>query len=106
MDEIRAPEFLAKELQDAGLPAASIDEWFAAEQRETTEFGEDRRLFAVYWALGDALIARLPRKPQRSAAETIAVATIRGRARASRQRFLAAYAEKIYATLKIGRATS
>lgn len=99
MDEIRAPEFLAKDLQGAGLPAAAIDEWFAAEPRETTEFGEDRRLYAVYWALGDALIARLPRKPQRNAAETTAAATIRGRARASRQRFLAAYAEKVYATL-------
>lgn len=99
MDEIRAPEFLAKDLQGAGLPAAAIDEWFAAEPRETTEFGEDRRLYAVYWALGGALIARLPRKPQRNAAETTAAATIRGRARASRQRFLAAYAEKVYATL-------
>src|SRR5579872_859720 len=99
MDEIRAPEFLAKDLQGAGLAAAAIDEWFAAEPRETSEFGEDRRLFAVYWALGDALIARLPRKPQRNAAEAAAVATIRGRARASRERFLAAYPEKVYATL-------
>src|SRR5579872_1926650 len=99
MNAVRAPEFIAGDLREAGAPQAAIDEWFAAEPRETSEFGEDRRLFAIYWALGDALIARLPRKPRRNPAEAKAVAAIRDRARASRERFLAAHVEKAYATL-------
>jgi thioesterase DpgC len=99
MNAVRLPEFIAGDLREAGAPQAAIDEWFAAEPRETSEFGEDRRLFAIYWALGDALIARLPRKPRRNPAEAKAVAAIRDRARASRERFLAAHVEKAYATL-------
>jgi thioesterase DpgC len=99
MNDMRAPEFLAADLREAGVPPEAIEEWFAAEPRETSEFGEDRRLFAVYWALGDGLIARLPRKPQRNAAQAKAVAAIRARGRSSRERFLAAYVEKVYATL-------
>jgi (3,5-dihydroxyphenyl)acetyl-CoA 1,2-dioxygenase len=99
MNVMRAPEFVAADLREAGLPPAAIDEWFAAEPRETREFGEDRRLFAVYWALGDGLIGRLPRKPKRNPAEIKAATAIRASARASREIFLAAYVEKIYATL-------
>jgi thioesterase DpgC len=99
MDVLRAPEFLAAELREAALSLEAIDEWFATEPREVSEFGEDRRLFAVYWALGDGLIAKLPKKAERNPAEVKAAATIRGRARSSREKFLAAYVEKVYATL-------
>ncbi len=53
----------------------------------------------MYWALGEALIARLPRRPQRNPAEVKAAAAIRVRARSSREAFLAPYVEKVYATL-------
>ncbi|MGD0563401.1 MAG: enoyl-CoA hydratase/isomerase family protein [Roseiarcus sp.] len=94
-----APQSLSSDLREAGLPAHAVDEWLAAEPRACGEFGEDRRLYAAFWALADALIARQPKKPRRNAAGAKAAAAIRERARRSRERFLDAHVEKVYAAL-------
>ena len=62
-------------------------------------FGEDRRRYAIFWALARALIEGVPGKPARKPAEAKAAEAIHERARASRASFLGAHAEEVYAAL-------
>ncbi len=83
-------------LQRAGLDGNAVASWFAALPRDTTEFGNDRNRFTQFWQQCAALIAHLPRKPQRSGAEAEAAHTVFASARAARERFLAAHAGALY----------
>jgi (3,5-dihydroxyphenyl)acetyl-CoA 1,2-dioxygenase len=89
----------AAELNDAGLPIAAAKEWLAAEPAEPAAFGDDRVRYAVFWSLSDSLVERLPKKPLRGPAQAKLAAAIRARARASREAFLRAHAEAVYAAL-------
>jgi len=86
-------------LRDGGLPAPAIDDWIAAEPKAPGQFGEDRRRYAIFWALAHALIEGLPRKSARKPDEAKAAEAIYERARASRASFLGAHAEEVYAAL-------
>ena len=73
-------EALRATLRDGGLPAPAIDDWIAAEPKARGEFGEDRRRYAVFWALARALIEGVPRKSARKPAEAKAAEAIHERA--------------------------
>ena len=86
-------------LQDAGLQAAAIEDWIAAEPRAPCDFTGARRAYARFWALSSGLVASLPAKPSRSPAEARAVETIIERSRAGRADFLTAHVDAVYAEL-------
>jgi len=83
-------------LQEGGLDQDTVAAWLATAPPSTTAVAEDRRRFAQFWKQSDALIAQLPKKPQRSRAEAEAAQTILAGARAARERFLAAHASALY----------
>lgn len=80
----------------AGIPAETAGEWLAAEQTRTADLATDRHRYGGFWLKSAELVGALPPKPQRSPDETAAAALIIGRARAARERFLAAHAEAVY----------
>jgi (3,5-dihydroxyphenyl)acetyl-CoA 1,2-dioxygenase len=86
----------AQSLQPAGFDTKAIAAWVAAAPRDTADFAHDRSRYADFWKQCDALIGRLPRKPQRSHAETDATGFIFGAARDQRERFLAAHTNALY----------
>ena len=88
----------------AGLSDSAIAEWARAEPRETSDLRQDRSRHTAFWWQSAALLARLPSKPQRSAAEHTAAAAIHGAARAARERFLATHIEVLYDELTGARA--
>src|SRR5262249_58646032 len=75
-------------LAAAGLAAGEARDWLQAEPGETTDFPADRRKFSAYWQQSARLLARLPGKPRRNAAEHAAGLLIAERAPEARARFL------------------
>ncbi len=90
-------------LKAAGLAEADIDAWIADEPRETSDYADDCRRYAAFWAQSEALLDRLPNKPKRSEAEHEAARAILEASRAARERFLAAHAETLYDALTANR---
>jgi (3,5-dihydroxyphenyl)acetyl-CoA 1,2-dioxygenase len=99
MDETQRNSDLATVWREAGLPPEPVAEWLSAAPEAPVGFGEDRLRYALFWARGDALLQRLPKKPRRNPGEVAAVASIRARTRAAREAFLENYVENVYATL-------
>ncbi len=83
-------------LTSAGLDAKAVADWLAAAPGDAADFAHDRSRHSQFWKKGDDLLARLPRKPKRSAAEAAAAHSILDAARAERERFLAAHARVLY----------
>ncbi len=83
-------------LQEAGFDASTVAAWLAAAAHDTADLTSDRQRFAQFWKQCDALVARLPKKPQRSHAEAQAAQTILTAARAARERFLGTHAPALY----------
>jgi len=83
-------------LLDAGLDAAAIATWAAAEPNGTAGYDGDCRRCSQFWAQSAALVRRMPPKPARNAAEAAAAAAIYALARAHRERFLVAHCEALY----------
>jgi thioesterase DpgC len=83
----------------AGLPAAALQRWQAAEPDATADFAGDCRRYTAYWRLARELLANLPAKPERNAEQASAAEAIHQKARAARQRFLARHAASVYETL-------
>jgi enoyl-CoA hydratase/carnithine racemase len=83
-------------LQEAGFDSPAVAAWLAAAPRDTADLAGDRTRFAQFWKQCDGLIARLPKKPQRSRVDADAAQTIFAAARAARERFLAAHAPALY----------
>jgi thioesterase DpgC len=90
---------VAAMLSDAGLPPASVAAWLGAEPGVDGDLAEAGRRHEQYWRLAAALIKRLPKKPTRNPAEASAADAIRETARRSRERFLGAHVERVYAAL-------
>ena len=86
-------------LRAAGLAEAAIDAWLAATPDATGVFSEDCRRYAVFWRLADELIARLPMKRARAAAQAQAADAIFRAAREARERFLREHVEAVYAAI-------
>ena len=83
-------------LAAGGLPEEAAAEWLAAEQTRTADLATDRHRYAAFWEKSSGLVARLPPKLRRDAAAVAAAAHVLDRARAARERFLAAHAEAVY----------
>jgi (3,5-dihydroxyphenyl)acetyl-CoA 1,2-dioxygenase len=81
------------------LPAAAFQSWQAAEPDSTGDFAGDCRRYADYWQRARELLRHLPAKPARNDEQVKAAETIRQKARAARQRFLARHVAAVYQTL-------
>ena len=93
---------LAAILHEGGLSAPTVGAWLAAEPLHGSGFAAARRDCERYWALSRDLVASLPTKPQRSAAQARAAAAVVERTRASRAEFLNAHVGAVYAELTEG----
>ena len=83
-------------LVGSGLSAEAAAEWLSSEPTRTADLATDRHRYSAFWLRSEALVAALPRKPQRNAVEAAAAALVLDRARAARERFLAVHAEAVY----------
>jgi (3,5-dihydroxyphenyl)acetyl-CoA 1,2-dioxygenase len=86
-------------LSRIGLPREEIAAWLGCGGAASGDYKRDVEDFSRQWRLGAALLARLPAKASRSAAETQAAAAIVERDRAARLDFLAVHAEALYRRL-------
>ncbi len=84
-------------LRAGGLPEPAIDGWLGAVPEITGVFAEDARSHGVFWRLGDELIGHLPGKPHRTPAQAKAAGVVFARGRETRERFLRAHVEAVYA---------
>jgi thioesterase DpgC len=96
-------------LAAAGLPADELSTWTTAEPRfpvegapTAGELAHNARAAARYYAQGEALLRRLPAKPQRDARAQAAAEALKVRLREVRTRFLRAYGEPVYTELTHG----
>jgi len=90
------PATQADGLRRAGLAADAIAGWQAAIPSDTGDYATDCVRFSRFWQTSEALLGRLPVKPQRSTQEAVAAEEIKRIARESRSRFLRAHAEAVY----------
>ena len=86
-------------LRAGGVPDAAIDAWLGAVPEATGVFTEDARSHGVFWRLSDELVAHLPQKPARAAAQAKAAAAVFSRAREAREQFLRTHVEAVYAAI-------
>lgn len=91
MDGLRATPLTA-----AGLSPADTSLWVASEPNAVSGFASDMRVFSDFWRLSDRLLRSLPAKQGRNPVETKAAEMLHSAARAARERFLSAHAERIY----------
>jgi len=83
----------------ARLPRDTVAAWLHSDGSMQGHYDRDAEIFVRQWRLGAELLAKLPPKPARSAAESEAAATILSRDRAGRESYLAAHAGTIYRLL-------
>jgi (3,5-dihydroxyphenyl)acetyl-CoA 1,2-dioxygenase len=83
----------------AGLPRDGIAAWRADDDGVTGDYRRDAENFTRQWRIGAELIAYLPVKPARSAAEAAAATAILQRDRDAREKFLGVHTETIYRRL-------
>ena len=83
-------------MSDIATATSAIAQWAATEPRPTGAYEHDVGTYGTFWKGGEALMRRLPAKPRRSPDEAATAATILAAARQSRERFLAAHAERVY----------
>ena len=91
-------------LEQAGFAATDARSWLDAEPGATDDYTSDTRRFPRFWQMGADLVARLPQKPARNAAEAAAAERIIGACRGARQKFLGAHAAALYRALTRDRA--
>src|ERR1700730_3528235 len=90
----------ADALARIGLPREEIMAWLGCGGGAASgDYKRDVEDFSRQWRLCAAMLARLPAKASRSAAEIQAAAAIVERDRAARQDFLAVHAEAVYRRL-------
>lgn len=90
-------------LTAVGLAAADIKAWANAQPRTTAAWAEDCSVFSNFWHRSAGLLARLPAKPRRDAAEQAAAELIKQQARQARLRFMQVHGEALYDSLTAGR---
>jgi thioesterase DpgC len=83
----------------AGLPRDGIAAWRANDDAVSGDYLRDVEDFSRQWRIGAELLAKLPDKPARSAAQASAAAAIMQRDRAAREKFLRVHAETVYRRL-------
>jgi thioesterase DpgC len=86
-------------LTRAGFATADAQAWRDAAPAAAGDYAADAARFSRFWRIGADLMARLPAKPARNAAEAAAAALILGAGRDGRRQFLAAHAASLYRAL-------
>src|SRR3984885_7640515 len=86
------------------LPPEILQAWQSAEPVSATDFAGDDfagvcRRYVAYWKLARELLGNLPARPTRNEEQAKAAETIREKARAARQRFLAQHVASVYERL-------
>ena len=64
------------DLRSAGLDDKALAAWRTAIPRATADISGDRRNFAEYWRQAEALLRRLPPKPERNPVQASAAQSI------------------------------
>ncbi|HEY7298085.1 MAG TPA: enoyl-CoA hydratase/isomerase family protein [Xanthobacteraceae bacterium] len=83
-------------LEAASLAPSAIAAWRATMQSATADYAGDCRRYSAFWTRSSDLLAKLPPKPKRNAAEAAAATAIFAAAREHRERFLGTHAEAVY----------
>ena len=83
----------------AGLPHDGIAAWQVGDDTVTGDYRRDAENFSRQWRIGAELLAKLPGKPARSAAQASAAGAILQRDRTARENFLRTHAEAVYRRL-------
>jgi (3,5-dihydroxyphenyl)acetyl-CoA 1,2-dioxygenase len=86
----------AESLRRAGIGNDVIDNWNAAAPPDTADFAGDCIRYSRFWKTSMQMLARLPGKPQRDAAQAEAAEQIKRVARDARLAFLDAHAVAVY----------
>ena len=86
-------------LEHAGLPHRGVLLWLNAAPQFRERFKRDAAAGTRFWRGGANLLAKLPKKPQRSGEQQIAADVILHLCREARERYLAAHAEGVYRKL-------
>jgi len=87
------------DLLTALLPGAAASAWWGERPKTSGDYRRDIDTFGRSWQQGSALLAVLPKKPARNAAQACAAALIQRTDRAARDAFLKAHAETLYRAL-------
>jgi thioesterase DpgC len=83
-------------LQAAGLPIAATTQWAEVIPETCGEYKSDLQTYCGFWRDCAQLMEKLPKKPRRDQTEAVAAGAILSAARASRELFLKAHAERLY----------
>ena len=86
-------------LEQAGLAAEAAADWLGNELDLSGDYRRDAAAGSHFWLTGAKLLARLPPKPRRGAAQAAAAGLITQASRRARDRFLELHAEALYRTL-------
>jgi thioesterase DpgC len=86
-------------LQHAGLPTKAVSAWRKMPSAPTGKFKRDAALGSKYWKASADLLAKLPKKPQRSREQQQAADVILAECRRSRELFLKHHSNEIYRKL-------
>jgi thioesterase DpgC len=89
----------ATAMRAAGLPEQEAQEWSQGLPAASGGYETDAPSFGAFWSRSSALLRTLPVKARRNDAEQAAAAALISVARASREIFLAAHVDEIYARL-------
>ena len=93
----------ARLLGSAGFPVEDVERWSRSHPEEVLDLASDRRRYGDFWRESAQLLARLPVKPRRRAAEQDVARCLTGLARTGRERFLRAHVAAVYDELTQGR---
>jgi thioesterase DpgC len=80
----------------ANTSDAAIEAWRGSAPHDISDFSGDCARYSQYWLAANSLLAALPAKTSRDAAQAQAAGRINASARESRVRFLAAHAPAVY----------
>jgi (3,5-dihydroxyphenyl)acetyl-CoA 1,2-dioxygenase len=86
-------------MRAAGLPEQEAQEWSQGLPAASGDYETDAPNFGAFWSRSSALLRTLPLKARRNDAEQAAAAALISVARASREIFLAAHVDEVYARL-------
>jgi len=81
------------------IAADAVASWDAARPKVTGQFEQDAKAHSTFWRSGADMLAALPKKPNRNPEQVRAAETILRVGRASREAFMKAHAEAVYAAL-------
>ena len=90
-------------LRGAGVPEAEAAGAAALAEEPVGDLARDAAAATAAWTAAHSLLARLPRRPRRSAAEQAAAASLLADTRRLRESFLRLHAREVYDRLTAGR---